>query len=267
MLAVRSAVGELGENATGWTGRLYQRMIRYGLHKSPTVVCVSEATRKDLARLVNSSSQSLEVVHNGLNYPYSPMDKSDAMSQLKALGIEEGSQYLLHVGGNHWYKNRMGVLRIFRELIRLQDMQDIQLVLAGEPGTAEMNSYITVNGLDARVTVLTGVDNEQLRALYSSARGLLFPSLYEGFGWPIIEAQACGCPVFTTNRPPMTEVGGSSAIYIDPQNYPDAAGRIATALLLGEGGGQAALDNAARFGAGAMVDGYISIYRRIADKS
>lgn len=266
LLAIRSSLDELEENPTGWSGRLYQRLILAGLKKSPVIICVSESTRADVERLVQGRQQTLYVVHNGLNYPYSPMSRDDSDRHFKQLGLTRG-KYLLHVGGNHWYKNRMGVLRIFRELIRRPDMRDLNLILAGESCTAEMNVYIARNELDARVTVLTGITNEQLRALYSSATGMLFPSLHEGFGWPIIEAHACGCPVFTTNRPPMTEVGGMSAIYIDPENIVDAAVRIAAALDANEGGGELALKNADRFTLGEMIDGYVSMYKRLVDEA
>lgn len=265
LLAIRSALDELEENPTGWTGRFYQRLIRVGLRKSPVIICVSESTRADVARLVHGRQQTLCVVHNGLNYPYSPMSREDSERHIRLLGLASG-KYLLHVGGNHWYKNRMGVLRIFRELIRRPDMRDLNLILAGEPCAAEMSVYIADNELGARVMVLSGITNEQLRALYSAAAGLLFPSLHEGFGWPIIEAHACGCPVFTTNRPPMTEVGGVSAIYIDPENSVDAAVRIAAALDAKEGGGDLALKNAARFTHSRMIEEYISVYQRVTDE-
>ena len=72
--------------------------------------------------------------------------------------------------------------------------------------------------------------NETLRALYTAAQALLFPSLYEGFGWPLLEAQSCGCPVITSNRPPMTEVAGAGALLIDPESEQEAAQTIAEHL-------------------------------------
>ena len=70
-----------------------------------------------------------------------------------------------------------------------------------------------------KVKFITGLTDEQVCAIYNLAKVLLFPSLYEGFGWPIAEAFACGCPVITTNAAPMTEVGGSAAIYIPMMTY------------------------------------------------
>lgn len=266
LLAVRSALGEIRENPTGWSGRIYQWLIRRGLGRSPAIVCSSESTRIDVEKFIEGKQEILAVVQLGLNYPYSPMGREEAVRHLKKLGLVSGLNFLLHVGGNQWYKNRMGVLRIFCELTQQPNMQDIALILAGKHCTAEMDAYIAAKGIDPRVTVLTGVDNEQLRALYSAASGLLFPSLHEGFGWPIVEAHACGCPVFTTQRPPMTEVGGESAIYIDPKNSIEAAGKIAAALASGEGAGEVAQDNARRFTSGRMIDGYISVYERVIDK-
>ena len=89
---------------------------------------------------------------------------------------------------------------------------------------------MSLNGLRDRVIELTNITNEDLRALYSKATALLFPSLREGFGWPIIEAQACGCPVFTSDRVPMTEVGGDAAIYLDPTD-PRPAPRLLLPIL------------------------------------
>ena len=92
--------------------------------------------------------------------------------------------------------------------------------------TDEMRQFIKIHNLTQKVIELVEIDNENLRALYSAATALLFPSLYEGFGWPIIEAQACGCPVFTSNRSPMNDVGGEAAIYIEPDQPKETAEKI-----------------------------------------
>jgi glycosyltransferase involved in cell wall biosynthesis len=267
LLAVRSALGEFPENTTGRSGRIYQRLIRRGLRKAPVIVCVSDATRHDVVRLINKGKNELSVIYNGLNYPYSPMDGSVASRHLTKMGLSLEQDFLLHVGGNQWYKNRLGVLRIFRRLLRHPSASHLHLVLAGKPWTGEMKNYIGTCGIEDRVTQLTGVSNEDLRALYSTAKGLLFPSLCEGFGWPIIEAQACGCRVFTSNRVPMNEIGGNCAVYIDPQEPDQAAERIAEALLGPGGGGAEAVRNAGRFTPGKMIDGYIAAYRAILDAS
>ena len=82
----------------------------------------------------------------------------------------------------------------------------------------EMAELARKHGVADRVKALQKVSHEELRALYASATALLFPSLQEGFGWPVIEAQACGCPVFTSDLAPMNEIGGEGAVYVDPKN-------------------------------------------------
>jgi glycosyltransferase involved in cell wall biosynthesis len=133
--------------------------------------------------------------------------------------------------------------------------------MAGKPWTEEMRLLVASLKLDGRVVERVEVSNEQLRALYSSAEALLFPSLQEGFGWPVVEAQACGCPVVTTNRPPMNDVGGPAAIYIDPANPVDAAGKIASDLAECERWRRKGLENAVRFSMSAMLKGYLKLYR------
>ena len=108
-----------------------------------------------------------------------------------------------------------------------------------------------------------GLSNEQLEGLYSCALALLFPSLEEGFGWPILEAQACGCPVVTTDRAPMNDVAGGAAILIDP-TQPAAAGMIAEGLrdttrLRSDG-----LRNAASYTAERMFEQCEALYRKTA---
>ncbi|HKQ30646.1 MAG TPA: glycosyltransferase family 1 protein [Burkholderiales bacterium] len=263
LLAIRSALGDFPENATGWSGRLYQRWISHGLRKSAFIACVSEATRGDVLRLIGKDPRRVFVVHNGLNYPYTAMPRDEARRVIGAHGFAD-TEFLLHVGGNQWYKNRLGVLRIFSELVKLSPTSHLRLVLAGKPCTMEMRRYMDEHGLTGRVIELRDVGNEELRALYSTARGLLFPSLYEGFGWPVIEAHACGCPVFTSARPPLTEIGGGCAVYFDPDDAAGAARRIAQAISGGEGAGVSALANASRFSKQRMIDGYVRIYATLA---
>ena len=118
------------------------------------------------------------------------------------------------------------------------------------------------------VEVRSGVDNATLAALYSGAELLLFPSLEEGFGWPIIEAQACGCRVLTTAKAPMSEVGGEAAFYLaDPNDA--AAGAIEVEKILAQDTTvraatvRAGIVNAARFSTERMIREYLAIYREV----
>ncbi|HLO83702.1 MAG TPA: glycosyltransferase family 1 protein [Nostocaceae cyanobacterium] len=263
LLAIRSALGEIPENPTSWTGKQLQWMILKGLNQAQHIVCVSEQTRNDLIRLSKAKSEQISRIYMGLNYPYQTMDEQAAKTCLTALGIAQSVPFILHVGNNSWYKNRLGVLKIFNYLIQENRHPELYLVMAGQPFTQEMQQFININHLQEKVIELINITNEDLCALYSLATALLFPSLQEGFGWPIIEAQACGCPVFTSGLPPMNEVGGEAAIYINPHQPQAAAEIIAKFLPKLSSMKTKSWENAQRFTQAQMLDLYIQVYQQV----
>jgi glycosyltransferase involved in cell wall biosynthesis len=262
LLAIRSARGEFPQNPTSWTGKHFQALIVKSLMCAQHIACVSEATRNDLLRIAGIREDRVSRVYNSLNYPYSRMEMSEAKQRLRRLSVQPDQPFLLHVGGNQWYKNRMGVLRIFSFLRKLSPSQDPKLVMVGKPWTDEMRRFVAENGLSGSTSELKAVADEDLRALYSTATLLLFPSLEEGFGWPIVEAQACGCLVATSNRSPMDEVAGDAAIYVDPENPALAAATLKDGLDRLATNRGASLRNAARFKSG-MIDAYIALYEKV----
>jgi glycosyltransferase involved in cell wall biosynthesis len=239
LLAVRAARGEISENPTRAAGKIYQRIILKGLNRARRVVCVSNATKIDVQRLTKLTPQQITVVENGLNHSYGPLPRADALDRIGRKTGARPNRFILHVGGNQWYKNRAGVIGIYAELLKLRP-EAPDLFMAGKPLPPELQRQIANANLRDRVHTLQDCDNEDLRALYSAADALLFPSLAEGFGWPIIEAQACGCAVITSNLAPMNDVAGDAAIYIDPRDGRTAAAALRD--LLWEGG----LDHAVR---------------------
>lgn len=220
-LALRSSLGEFVQNPTGWTGRLYQAMIRRGFGHGQAFVSVSEKTCIDLQRFLPGKPRVSTVVHNGLNFAFRCMTRSEFLPALVTAGLTmPASGVLLHVGGNQWYKNRLGVLEIYEAYVQ-QEQDPLALWMVGSPPTDAMKAIAQNVMGKGDVQFLTGLTDEQVCAAYSAARLLIFPSLAEGFGWPIAEAMACGCPVVTTGEAPMTEVGGNAAFYIPRR--PDTA--------------------------------------------
>ena len=264
LLAIRSARGEIPQHRTGWTGRQLQRIILGGLKRAMRVACISHATSDDFLRITRMESSKVSVIYMGQNHGYSPMEESEAGMRVRhLLPSLNVSSFLFHIGSNTWYKNRIGLLRIYKALREL-NAAVAPLVMAGQPFSPEILEFLSHNALQDFVFNVTDVSNDDLRALYTKAQLLIFPSIAEGFGWPIIEAQACGCRVVTSNRAPMTEVGGSAAIYIDPENESEAARIIDNLLkqealkrqsLVAEG-----LANATRFPTEKMIKEYRQIY-------
>jgi glycosyltransferase involved in cell wall biosynthesis len=262
VLAIRAAAGEIPASRPGLTGRILQRWILSGLRRAQRIVCVSEQTAKELMLMPGIHRDRVQVVSNAINYAYSPMPQDQAWGLLASLGLVAGQPYFLHVGGNQWYKNRLGVLRIFYHLAQFPPYAGHRLVMAGKDWTEEMRSFMANSGMQDRIVKLTELDNEQLRALYSMADALLFPSLYEGFGWPIIEAQACGTIVVTSARPPMSDVAGkNAAILVNPEEELAAADTIAGTLLADTTELQkCGYENSTRYSVDAMVSGYLDAY-------
>lgn len=210
-LALRSAQGEFPENPTGWTGRQYQRLIRKGFSHGRAFISVSKKTLDELHHFLPVRPSISEVVHNGLNHPFRPMTLAERIPLLKKTGVElTETGFILHLGGNQWYKNRIGVLEIYRTYAA-RVAQPAALWLVGSPPTETLLKLAASVSHPGKVHFLSGLDDAQVNAAYAHARVLLFPSLEEGFGWPIAEAMAAGCPVITTNEAPMTEVAGTAA--------------------------------------------------------
>ena len=248
MLAIRSALGEFPQNPTGWSGKILQRWILAGLRQARRLTCISEATRRDVLRLTGHRPPAVRVTCMGQNFPYRPGARCGGTAE----------PYILHVGGAQWYKNRPGVIAIHAALRARLGPRTPRLVLVGPPCPAP--------GVETR----SEVDNATLAALYSGAELLLFPSYEEGFGWPIIEAQACGCRVVTTGKEPMTEVGGRAAYYLqDPNDAAAGAALVEKVLAQDEVARaetvQAGIENAARFSTERMVREYLAIYREVLD--
>lgn len=263
MLAVRGALGEVPEMRASLFGRLLQRWIRRGVRQADRVACVSQYTFADVRRILNED-RNLRVVLNGLNYPFRPLPTAEVDRRLAGMP-EIKRPFILHVGSGHARKNRDGVLRIFA---RIAEKANLQLVFAGERLNQDLVHLAHDLKIFDRIVQLSVPDVETIEALYNRAVALLFPSRYEGFGWPSIEAQACGCPVVASDIPPLVEVLGPSAI-VKPLD--DEAGMAASIERLvsdneyREDMLRRGFENVhSRFQTARMMNDYLSLYRELA---
>ena len=265
LLAVRGALGEVEDTPASVTGKVLQRWIVAGLRRATAVACASRATLRDAERLVlqKDGKPELLLIHHGINHPYKKQAEATARARLTGIPqLDPARPFVLHVGSNLRMKNREGALRIFA---LTKNEWNGQLVFAGQKLTPELRSLGKELGVLDRVVEVAGPDNDLLEALYSCAMALLYPSRFEGFGWPIIEAQACGCPVLCADREPMSEVGGEAAI---THEVDDEAGFARAILQLTDPAERArwsarSLENVQRFAAEDMIAKYIALYRRL----
>ncbi|HEX8461406.1 MAG TPA: glycosyltransferase family 1 protein [Segetibacter sp.] len=277
-MAQSSAISEIPENRTGWTGKKYQEYIRRGYSKGKNFISVSAKTRNDLHKFLSAPPVLSEVVYNGLNFSYQPIPALVARDIMgKKTGLDLADGYLLHVGGNQWYKNRRGVIEIYNAWRKMANRK-IPLILIGETPNANIENTKSNSAYKEDIHFISNCNNNEVNHAYSGALIFLFPSLAEGFGWPIAEAMACGCPVITTNVAPMTEVAGNAGALISRMPYDEQKlfswaleGAIATEKILSLSEPERSdliakgYLNAQRFDADKALDAIEKIYRNIVE--
>jgi glycosyltransferase involved in cell wall biosynthesis len=220
---------------------------------------------EDAHRLLRPSKGTprLEQIALGLSYPYRLLSPEESRARLaKFPALSSNTEFVLHVGSNLRRKNREGVLRIFA---RVKDHWSGMLVCAGDPLSDSLRSLARQLGISDRIVEVPNAGADTLEMLYNCATALLFPSTFEGFGWPIIEAHACGCPVLCVDREPMKEVAGKAAL---ARSVEDEAGFAADLLRLTDPAERArwsakALENAERFSTARMISEYAELYRSV----
>ncbi len=219
-LAQQSAFGLLPENKTGMTGKYYQKFIRWGYRKADNFICISKKTQIDLHLLLTKTPKISEVVYNGLNQNFAPAtNKAELREALSnRYGIDLLMGYILHIGSNVFYKNKLGVLEIYDQWAN-DFVANVPLILVGAPPSEEMLAFKEKSIVSQSIYFINDVNDLQLQHFYQAASVMVFPSLYEGFGWPIVEAMATGCLVITTNENPMKEVAGDAGFYIPKKSF------------------------------------------------
>lgn len=278
LLALRSALGLVPENPTSWSGRLYQRYIRSGFQAARHFISVSEKSRSDLHEFGGVEPVTSAVVYNGLNHAYKRQPAASAQATLHRAGLSPPAGFLLHIGGGQWYKNTAGVLRLYAQYVARRSAEGqpvLPLWMVSPAPNGQQQSLIDALPAVGQVRFFQRLDTDTIEALYSLAAALIFPSLAEGFGWPIAEALACGCPVITTGEAPMNEVGGPHAHYLprlpgadDPSAWAIQGAEVLCRLLdrpaaEREAASQAGVEWARRFDAHRAIEGYLKIYASV----
>lgn len=269
LIAIRVWRGEIPGQVKRLLGAQQQKWIFNSIPKARAIACISAQTLDDLTRLLPQTAPRAKVIPMGLNYDYQPLDESEANRRIQAHGgIRTLSgkmlkaHWLLHIGHDGWYKNRIGAMKIWLAAKRHLDAP-LCMVFVGDPPSSEMFKLLATE-LD-QVAFLPNVSCELLQALYCKAECLIFPSLAEGYGWPPIEAQACGCPVMVSDIEPLRS-NCQGAMLIDPVEINEAGQRLALLLhdsALLDAMSQKGIDNAQRFTADSMIGAYLDYYHEI----
>ena len=214
-------------------GRLYlNKSTEYAVKNATHLIAVSQATKNDLVNKLGAASEKITVIHEGLDTNfYKQSLRSDELNQSLLLRNKPAAktavktvkekyhlgEYLLFVGTVQPRKNLENIVRAYAGV---SSKIKSDLVISGKKGWLDEKLYQLPKdlGLGDRVRFLGYTESPDMPALYSGAEALIFPSLFEGFGLPILEAFACGTPVLTSNVSSMPEVAGEAALLVNPND-------------------------------------------------
>jgi glycosyltransferase involved in cell wall biosynthesis len=186
-----------------------------GIKRAYHIIAPSQSTKKDLLKHTGIPEERISVIYHGIDH--------------EIFYPRRGARpfpfpYILFVGSEHPRKNLVALLRAFHQLKQDTRFKHLKLVKAGKAGGEEDDfrartlGLVRSLGLNEEVVFTGFVSEEELTNLYSHAECLVFPSLYEGFGWPPLEAMACGCPVITSNTSSLPEIVGEAGIMVNPHD-------------------------------------------------
>lgn len=261
VLAIKGAFGYADAHCpASRLGKFYQKWILNNLLRAYKIACDSQATLTDLKDFVvdkKDNQKRWEVIHCAFNANFYPLEKNRAKDLLQKAGMPS-KPYLLNVGSNLQRKNRKLLIDM---LAAIGDKWNGNVCYAGDPADEDLLNYAVKLGLKDRIISVSKPDHETLVALYSECEALIFPSFSEGFGWSVIEAQACGAPVVASTIEPMPEVSGGGALHADPYQPETFADAFLSLQNPAERNAviEKGLENAKRFDLAKMIDAYLKL--------
>ena len=210
-----------------WSGRMWWRLLgRRGIQKANRIIAISASTRNDLIRW-GIDGNKISVVYPCVSPRFKP---STNIAETRAR-YRLPEKYILFVGTLERRKNLPNLIRAFDQAIKRSGLKHI-LILVGQRGWLYQDIFRTVEelGLSNQVFFLNYVPDDDLPMLYSGADLLILPSLYEGFGFPILEAMACGTPVLASNVSSLPEIIGDAGVLVPPNDVEQIAGEMSRLL-------------------------------------
>jgi len=243
---------------------LHRRFVPAVLPNVDACTTVSEHARKDLMHYLALPPSNIHVVPSAVGDEFRPLADTETADVLRSYDIK--SPYVLSLGSQQERKNVRGILEAFVEVHRRAPQYSLVITGPTQWGHQSLTSVVDQLGLSAAVNVIGYVPSEHLPALYSGASAFVFPSLYEGFGLPPLEAMACGTPVVCSNTTSLPEVTGDAAIHVDPRDPNQLAEAILDALLnehLRASLRERGLDRARHYTWRATASKSLAVYRKV----
>jgi glycosyltransferase involved in cell wall biosynthesis len=193
---------------------LYLAFTRSSCHRATKILAISHQTKADLIHFFGLDPEKIEVIHQSCNNLFY-QKISEEQKYLVRQKFNLPKKFILCVGTIEQRKNQLSILEGV-----VDQKLDIPVVLLGKPTEYKriLDEFIKESDIRKQLLFLPNTNITELQAIYQLAEIMVYPSLYEGFGLPVLEAQASGCPVITSNKSSLPEAGGDGAIYIDPEN-------------------------------------------------
>ena len=225
-----------------WHDRMiYHQKWKYACHHANHIIAISESTKADIIRFFEVPEEKISVI-------YQPVNKVYYEENVKNKELKNANPYMLYVGSVNSRKNLLGIVKAM-ELLPA-DLQ-IPLTIVGGGGSykRQVEQYIAEHHMEHLFHWTSAIDSMSLKQLYAQATLFLYPSFYEGFGLPVVEALLSGCPVLTSNTSSLPEAGGPCSLQVAPRNIEEIRDGIVRILTddslrrqMIEGGRQYALD-------------------------
>ncbi len=259
-----------GKKMNSFLHRLaYRFVLRTVTRKAKKIIVVSGHTKKDLQAILKIQSERIEVIYNGVSPEFANPSETSKPDLMKKLGLQK--PYFLYTGVWRDHKNIVGMIKAFAVLNKELGNQ-YNLVITGRhnPSYKEIPDTVKEMELDDDVHLVGLVSEDDLRALYQYALAYVFPSFYEGFGLPPLEAMQCGTPVAASNKSAIPEVcGKDNALYFDPSDINDMKEKmhiIATDASVRQRLVDHGFERVKEFDWGKMAEAVLGVYSSIETK-
>ncbi len=204
--------------------KIARLVLNNAVKKAKKIIAVSKSTLGDFCYYFPEYKDKVEVIHNGVSKKFKVLrDKEKEIFMLK----KNFGKYILFTGNNKPHKNISGLISSFVEVKK--EFKDFKLVIISKGFSTEMLPL--EDEIKDDIFVVEEVSDNELVYYYNCAFMFVLPSFYEGFGLPVIEAMACGCPVVTSNVSSLPEIGGNAALYIDPYDNSSLSGGIKKVIV------------------------------------
>ena len=190
--------------------KIYDKKFRSACKRADKIIAVSKQTKKDIINYFSIDEQKIEVIYQGCNNAFKKSDYDNYELIKNKFGLFD--EYLLYVGSIEERKNLLTLLEVLKDIPRKK------LIIIGDGNNYKKKcvSFINNNNLNSRTLILSGLKIEEMATIYKHAEMLIYPSIFEGFGIPILEALNSKIPVITSKDGCFSEAGGPDSIYINP---------------------------------------------------